>query len=94
MATRKINYDSWRTVRFFLEEDGVFEVMFDTLGKSSALRCTCEVFLSGGGCRHTAWPVKNLSTDIRSFLDTFPKEIVKQEEWRMDVLDKYRVEVI
>ena len=26
--------------------------------------------------------------------DTFPKEIVKQEEWRMDVLDKYRVEVI
>ncbi len=91
----KVNYDPWRTVRFFLEEDGVFEVMFDTLGKSSALRCTCEVFRAGGGCRHTSWAVKNLSTDIREwFLDDFPKEIVNQEAWRKNVLDKYRVEVV
>lgn len=92
MAT--VNFDSWRTVRFFLEEDGVFEVMFDTLGKSSALRCTCGGFQSSGGCRHTAWTVKNLSTDIRGFLDNFPKEIVNQGAWRKNVLDKYRVEVI
>lgn len=94
MATKKAQFDSWRTVRFFLEEDGVFEVMFDTLGKFSALRCSCPAFAESGGCRHTAWVNKNLSDEIEDFLDSYPREITDKETWRRAVLTNHRVEVI
>lgn len=90
MAT-KGDQGTWRTARFFLEDEGVHEVSFDTLHRSSALRCTCGGFRpSGGGC-HTAWVSSNMSAEIAA---TRSKTVPALDTWRKFVLFKYRVEVL
>ena len=66
--------------------------MFNALGKVRALRCSCDLFASKGGCRHTDWVSKNLADEIAPHLTS--KTLLSPTAWRDEVLESRRVEVI
>lgn len=93
---RKVATNSWRTVRFFLDDAGVSEVMFDGLGTSNALRCTCLAFLEVGGCQHTLWALKSgAAAEVRKlFRDSSSSDVPSQGDWRTAVLGRFQVTVL
>lgn len=84
--------DTWRTVRFFLDEDGVFEVMFDHTGQTTALRCNCPSFSERGGCRHIGWITKHHMPEVWDHIRQGIR--TEQRDWRRQVLTTKRVEVV
>jgi hypothetical protein len=42
----------WRTIQFFISEDGVCEVQVDADDPTN-LKCTCPVFVKTARCKHT-----------------------------------------
>jgi hypothetical protein len=87
--------DTWRTVRFFLDDDGVYEVLFDHTGTTRALRCDCEAFLSKGGCPHVAWAMKNdFTSDGRIRYKPGMASLDDPRNWRAEVLSNLKVEVV
>lgn len=93
MAKKQVA-DLWRTVSYFLDEEGVFEVMFSPMTDSPLLRCDCADFPKSGGCRHTAWVFKNSHHRIDSLRDSFRESPASIQEWRNRVLTDQKVMVI
>jgi hypothetical protein len=48
----------WRTVQFFLSDEGVHEVEADA-EEYKRMRCTCDVYKQGKRCKHVRY-VKNI----------------------------------
>lgn len=59
----------WRVIQFFLSEDGADEVEIDVA--SAALRCSCEMWVLRGSCKHTSF-IKDRMKKNRS---TYPVQI-------------------
>jgi hypothetical protein len=58
----------WKTIKFFLSDDGVDEVEAST---AKELRCSCKGFKARSKCKHTEWCSQSLKDGI------FPVEISK-----------------
>lgn len=87
--------DPWRTLRFFLSEDGVHEVCFDHTGSRRVLRCDCEGFLKQGGCAHVKWSTANdLKEDGALKRRVHSLKLRDAAKWRSEVIGTVRVEVI
>lgn len=85
---------SWMTLRFFLSNEGVHEVFFDSNRVMSALRCTCSGFVENGGCPHVRWSAVN--DDLEGSRSMVRSKVSPRDAsgWRSKVLHSKRVEVI
>lgn len=94
MTTKKTNVDPWRTAAFFIEEEGVFEVLFDAVTNRNVLRCVCDSYLSKGGCRHTAWVQEHRMRQIRDYKSRTDRDIPSPEDWRKRFLVEQKIQVM
>jgi hypothetical protein len=68
----------WRTIQFFVSEDGVFEVEGD-LDNAKAIRCTCPRFASRSRCPHAKWVRENIKHNNNNFNIKLPNHVSDEE---------------
>lgn len=81
----------WRTVRFFISDDGVDEVSFDAGGRVDALRCTCEDFKRKAGCSHVAFVRSVDYEDGLISIEVPADELHHEDRWRRRQIDNGRI---
>jgi hypothetical protein len=98
---KKMEFE-WRTVQFFIGEEGVSEVEVDT-DDTRIARCTCKVFTSTKRCKHSSWVLEKISSNNGNFAvqvpDYVPDELAFDvmddvEAWRDFVIKYGKIEVI
>lgn len=68
----------WRTIQFFLGEDGVSEVQMDHENRKK-VRCSCALFQKRGGCQHAQIVRKEMEDNMGHYTITVPEEVDEDE---------------
>jgi hypothetical protein len=93
---------NWRTVQFFLSDDGVAEVMVET-EDSKKVKCTCAEFSKSAKCKHSRAVRNSMMLNNGHFKiqipDGIPDEVVFEamesaETFREFILMYGKIEVI
>jgi hypothetical protein len=68
----------WRTIQFFIGEEGISEVEIDHENRKK-VRCTCALFSKRGGCPHAQIVRKEMDENFGHYTIAVP-EYVEDEE--------------
>jgi hypothetical protein len=80
----------WRTIQFFLSEDGVFEVEADSTNWK-LMKCSCPKFLEVNRCSHVTTVKKQLRDNEGVLSLTVPEHVEDEELYSMsDTPDSFR----
>jgi hypothetical protein len=89
MREAKMEAD-WRTIQFFLSEEGVFEVEADSVNWR-IMRCSCPKFTFSSRCSHVAKVKKELRTNDGTWSLKVPDEVEEEEILGMgDTAESFR----
>jgi hypothetical protein len=102
-SKEKIDMDyEWRTVQFFISEEGVAEVELDT-DDSRIVRCSCKSFMVSKKCKHSVWMLNKISNNNGNYAvqipDYVPDDLAydtmeDKDEWREFVIKYGKIEVL
>ena len=53
--------NGWRTIQFFLDDQGVYEVEADP-DNNKNVRCSCSIYQRANKCKHTKY-VRNITSE-------------------------------
>lgn len=92
----------WRTVQFFIGQEGVSEVELDA-NDSSKVRCSCSKYALSSRCKHTKFVKDRISKASGEYEVSIPEDvpdeetfeaITSHETWRAYVLRYGEIEVV
>lgn len=69
----------WRTLQFFLGDQGVAEVSAD-INKPKKLRCTCQQFQTWARCKHAEYVRSAMKKANGVYIIDIPGEVPKEAE--------------
>lgn len=64
----------WRTIQFFIEEAGIFEVEMD-YENSKKVRCNCPDFQLSARCKHQKWVKARIAENEGQFSLEVPDDL-------------------
>lgn len=68
----------WRTIQFFLGEDGISEVEIDHENRKK-VRCSCAGFAKRGGCAHASVVRKEMEENFGHYTISVPDTVDDDE---------------
>jgi hypothetical protein len=68
----------WRSLQFFLSEDGVHEVQADP-DNYKRLKCDCDVYKTGKRCAHVRYVRQQIISKNGSYSITIPEHVSDEE---------------
>jgi hypothetical protein len=69
----------WRTIQFFLSEEGVSEVSADIMNPSK-VRCSCTKFVKSAKCKHVDFIKARMSSSGGAYVLRVPPNVTEEEE--------------
>ena len=68
----------WRTIQFFLDEEGISEVEIDHENRKK-VRCTCNLFQKRGGCPHSQLVRREMDANFGHYTISVPDYVEEAE---------------
>lgn len=69
----------WRTLQFFIGEEGVSEVSADVMHPTK-VKCSCDKFTKSAKCKHATFIKTRMESSGGNFVLRVPENVTEEEE--------------